>query len=84
MVVILAFDRMATISISHPYSVSSYKVMVSNVISVKYHGCGDSYVHPYAFLRDYIFGGSDVRPYVNTSVRPYGGTFQHQRQLVYS
>ena len=75
---------MVTISIAHPYYVSRYKIMVSNVILVKYHGCSDSEIHVYASVKYYSFSGSDVRPYVHTFVRPHEEPFTQKRQMVYS
>ena len=71
MVVILALAGMVTMSISHPYYVSCYKVMVSNVILVNDNGCGDSDVRPYDLVKYYGFGGSKVRTYVHTFICTY-------------
>ena len=55
--------------------------MMSNINLVKHDSCSDSDVLPYALVKDYSFGGSDLYPYVHTSLRFYEGPFQHQ--LVY-
>ena len=78
MVDLLALDGTVTASIAHPYYVCRYKVMVININLVKYHSCSESDVLPYALVKDYSFGGSDVRSYIHMSVRMYEINFQHQ------
>ena len=49
--------------------------MVSNINLVKGHDFSDSDILTYASVKDYIFGGSFIRMYVHTLVRPYEGPF---------
>ena len=82
MVDVLSLARVVTISVSHPYSVDSYKIMVSNLSMVKDSNCSDSDVLTYVSVKYYSLRVSAIRPYAHTLVRLYEIPFQHK--LVYS
>ena len=71
MVDVLALARMVTISIAHPYSFGSYKVVSGYVNLVKDSDCSDFDVLTYASVKYYSFCGSVIHPYAHTLVRPY-------------
>ena len=77
MVDVLALARVITMSVSHPYSVGRYKVVVGNVNLFRYLNCSDSCVLMYVSVKDYSFRGSSIRTFAHTLVRSYERPFQH-------
>ena len=68
MVDILALDRVLTMSVAHPYYVSRYKVMVSNINLVNYRNCSDSDVLTYVLVKEYGFCDSTIYMYAHTLI----------------
>ena len=68
MIYVLALAGVMTMPVAHPYSVSRYKVIVSNVNLVKYHNCSDSDVLAYVLVTDYSFRGSTILLYAHILV----------------